>query len=274
MSELSRPTLGGLARGWTGFWFAPESCATQWAMRTGLGALTLLWALSFGPDLWAFYGEGGVLPEPHYASHRLAVFQWFHADGAFLVGYLGLLAAAVLVLWGRAVRPASVVLFVLVMSFQLANTLVLNAGDILIRILCAYLALYALATPAAALGPDLGSLRRGGTAFSLAAPWFRRLVQIQLSLVYFFSVIDKFQGQSWMNGTAVPRALQLVEFQRFALPACIQFREPRGDSFIVEPVQRDEGHHVLTSAGCHCCSCGYVPNNLHIAAGRTSARLG
>ena len=45
-----------------------------------------------------------------------------------------------------------------------------------------------------------------------------RLVQLQLTLVYPFSAIDKLRGETWHDGTAALWALQVVDLQRFHPP--------------------------------------------------------
>jgi hypothetical protein len=48
-----------------------------------------------------------------------------------------------------------------------------------------------------------------------------RLLQIQLSVVYFFAVWDKVQGTTWNNGTAVSYALRIEDLERFPVPAYV-----------------------------------------------------
>ena len=218
-AESARAAGAAPLRAWERFWFTPRASSTLFAFRVGLGFLVLCWALALGPDLMTFYSESGVLPDPRYASWRIGLFRWLESDAAIVGLYVALLASALAVAAGVAVRAAAPVMFLGVISFQLDNTLLLNAGDILIRILCAYLALYALLTPSRLTGPSLVAFaREGASAFSPAPVWLLRLAQIQLTLIYPFSVIDKFRGESWLDGTAVLRALQLVEFRRFWLP--------------------------------------------------------
>ena len=62
--------------------------------------------------------------------------------------------------------------------------------------------------------------RRRGTE-RLRAPWGLRLVQMQVSALYLFSVWAKVRGTDWNDGTAVGIALQLEDLQRFAVPAAL-----------------------------------------------------
>jgi hypothetical protein len=66
---------------------------------------------------------------------------------------------------------------------------------------------------------SLDARRRGATRFR--APWALRLVQLQISGLYLFSVWAKVRGHAWNDGTAVGIALQLEDLQRFALPSAV-----------------------------------------------------
>jgi hypothetical protein len=66
---------------------------------------------------------------------------------------------------------------------------------------------------------SLDARRRGGSR--PRAPWALRLVQVQISLLYLFSVWAKVRGTTWNDGTAVGIALQLEDLQRFAVPAAV-----------------------------------------------------
>lgn len=208
-----------LGEAWRRFWHTPAESSTLTLFRVALGFVVLCWSLSLGLDLEAFYSERGLLPSPEYPTYRVALFRWLDGDAAIGVVYLVLLGSSLAVTLGRGFRIAAILMWLSVCSFQFDNPYVLNGGDVLIRVLCAYLALYALLTPNSG-GAGLASVvaRERSTSFPVEPTWMLRLVQVQLTLIYLFSVIDKFRGDTWLNGTATAWALQLVEFQRFPVP--------------------------------------------------------
>jgi hypothetical protein len=217
--------VSSIGADWNAFWFTPRESSTLTAFRIALGGMVLFWGLSFGPDLMNLYSETGILPEPDYNPARTGLFRWFEGDWA-LVGLYGvMLSSAVCVALGVFVRVAGPLMFVGVMSFQLDNVMVLNAGDQLLRVACAYFAIYALFT-ARGFGPTLGALLRSPSGdaevaeeiFEPAPFWFIRLMQLQMTVIYPVSVISKLGGSEWLGGTATHRALQLLEYQRFPLP--------------------------------------------------------
>lgn len=205
---------------WNRFWFTPQSDSTLTALRFALGVTVFAWGWSLAPDLVAFYSERGLMPDPVYPLYRPGLFRWWESDAALFGTWAVTVASAAALALGVAPRVAAGLTYVGVASFQYDNPLVLNSGDLLIRTLCAWFALYALFTPTRGMGqPLLGLFRGRGVSFAPAPTWLLRVVQIQMTLIYPFSAIDKLRGTYWRDGTAVLRALELVEFQRFAMPA-------------------------------------------------------
>jgi hypothetical protein len=180
------------------------------ALRIAVGLLTIGWTLSLLPDAEAFLGSSGLQHGlPHYDSGAWAV----QLGRPYLVLSV-LLAAAVALTLGWRTRVAGVVVAVLLLVVQRRDPWVLNSGDLLLR----ELAFFVMLMPAG----ETWSLdaRRRGTERQ-RAPWALRLVQLQVSALYLFSVWAKVRGVDWNNGTAVGIALQLEDLQRFTLPAAL-----------------------------------------------------
>ena len=57
--------------------------------------------------------------------------------------------------------------------------------------------------------------------FPLRAPWALRLMQIQLSVVYFATLWGKLQGDLWRDGSAVSYALRVGDIHRFPTPGFV-----------------------------------------------------
>ena len=57
------------------------------------------------------------------------------------------------------------------------------------------------------------------------SPWAQRMIQIQLSILYFTAFCLKVQGEPWLSGTALSYVYQLDEIRRFPLPGW--FLNPR-----------------------------------------------
>ena len=212
--------LSRVASAWSRFWFTPRSSVTITAARVGLGITVVAWGLAVLPDLRTFYFDDRILPAARYTNGRIGVFQWLGSDAAIVVLFLVMMVAAVALVVGKGVRVAAPVLWLCMCSFQQEATSVLNAGDLLIRIWAAYFALFALFTPNRFLTvPLFGRRAADGTrSYPLAPGWIVRVMQIQLTVIYAATVVEKLPGDTWREGTAALYALGLTDFERFALP--------------------------------------------------------
>jgi hypothetical protein len=170
------------------------------------------------PDLSHLFSEHGAMPLPEPLEHQWSVFNIWSSDRALQVGWALLLVAAVALSIGWHSRLASIVVFVLIMSFVQRNPDVLNGGDVVIRVESL---LVALSPSGAALSLD--QRRRTGSFWSaqIRARWPTRLMQIQLSLVYLVTVQAKLAGVTWLDGTAVSYSLQNDEYRFLPVPQWI-----------------------------------------------------
>ena len=211
-------------KAWERFWFAPQPTSTLAIFRIAFGLVALAWTLALAPDLLTFYSRDGVVPrQPEFGSLR-ALWTWGLLSGApgdaVVVGlFVVLLVACACVVVGYRTRLASAGVFVGLVSFQRRDPFVLNAGDALIRLTALYLA---LAPAGVSLSLDrLRTARDRFWEFPARAPWALRMVQIQLSVLYVSTVLEKLGGETWRDGTAASYALRLEDFQHLALPTTI-----------------------------------------------------
>ncbi|MGI9120474.1 MAG: HTTM domain-containing protein [Acidimicrobiales bacterium] len=205
---------------WARFWFAPTPTSTLAVVRIAYGAVLLAWTLSLSFDLTAFFSTSGVVPDRPRPPWTWSLFDLFPSDGAVLVVFGLLVAAAVCLLVGYRTRLAALVAMVCLLSFQARNPYALNSGDILLRVIGFYLV---FAPAGAALSVDRWRLapRSPWWAFPERAPWALRLIQLQLSAMYGFAVWAKLRGTTWNEGTAVSYALRLQDLVRIPVPPSI-----------------------------------------------------
>ena len=198
--------MTALLDAWRAFWFRPQPAYTLGLVRIAFGILSVAWTLSFFVDLPDLFGNSGVLPDGPRQAYAWSVFQLWSTDRALLIGWCALLLSALAMTVGWHTRLASIVLCVLILSFQHRDPSAFNSGDVVIRIEALFLA---LAPSGAALSLD--QRRRTGAFWSaqIRAPWAIRLLQVQLSIVYLASVRWKISGTAWQDGTAVSYALRL-----------------------------------------------------------------
>jgi hypothetical protein len=190
--------------------FEPVDTAPMAALRIACGLLVLGWTLSLLPDLGTFLSDDGLVA--HATSGPDGFWALDFASPYLAVGLLLLSAGALALGWHA--RVAAVVVVVLLIVVQRRDVYVLNSGDLLLRLLAFYVALM----PSAEVW-SLDARRRGSS--SPRAPWGVRMLQMQVSIVYLFSVVAKLHGNSWQDGTAVGRAVQLADLQRIVVPQAI-----------------------------------------------------
>jgi len=171
----------------------------------------LLWAATMALDVNALLGENAVVG-PEFTSNFN---RYLPLDSALTINLAlaALAAASVAIIVGWRPSLWFVVAFVLLVSIQRRNTMILNSGDVILRNLTLLLA---LVPTGAAMSVDRVR-RHGRAAFwtsAQVAPWGLRLVQLQMLIVYFFAFWSK-SGELWKNGTAVSTAFRLQDLQRF-----------------------------------------------------------
>ncbi len=204
--------------GWNTFWFRPEPTSTIAVVRIVFGFVATLWTLSQLPTLLTFYGPAGVLPTVPPLGLGAWTLLSVSTSAPVVIGlWVVTLLGAIGVMIGFRTRLAAILVFVGVLSFERRDPYVLNAGDLLLRTLAFYLVF----SPAGeALSLDRWRrARERFWEFPLRAPWTLRLMQIQLSVIYFATLWGKLQGDRWRDGTAVSYALRIDDIHRFATPA-------------------------------------------------------
>jgi uncharacterized membrane protein YphA (DoxX/SURF4 family) len=199
----ARQSVSRAWESWQRFWFEPESTAPLVLVRVAFGVLVLAWGLSLAPDLIAFLGPEGVVPDSSsYEGPALwTLLDVFNSDAAVIALYVAMLAGGVCLIFGFQSRLAALIVFVVLTSFDRRNVWMSNSGDGLVRILSLILV----------LAPAGNSIRE-------RAPWALRLLQVQVSILYLAAVWAKVRGVAWNDGTAVSYAMRLEDIARFQLP--------------------------------------------------------
>ena len=201
---------------WDRFWFRPVSTSTLGLFRIAYGLVLTLWTLSLMPDATSFFSEEGVLAQTSTDGWRWSLLELYDSRLAVLVLMGVLLISAICVMIGYRTRLATVVTFLLLVSLRWRNIWVMNGGDSLLRHMGFFLA---LAPAGAALSVDRWrSAPERFWSHPTRAPWGLRLIQIQISAVYLFTVWLKAQGARWNAGTAVSESLRVDDLLRFELP--------------------------------------------------------
>jgi hypothetical protein len=191
------------------------------AVRIGL-ALALLLDLSLrARSLTAMVTDMGVLPRSlmdPWMRETIAPLHMLSGSLSYQVGlHLLAYASALLLLVGRFTRVVAVVSWILLVSLQARNPLVLNFGDAVLRV-CLFWALFLPLGSRWSLDAARASAPDPRPVCSVASAGFL----LQVCFLYFFTAVAK-SGPDWHeSGLALYYALQL---DWLALPPALWLRD-------------------------------------------------
>lgn len=202
---------------WERFLFEPQSTSAMTLIRIGWGATATVWALSLLPDVDPWMTDGKLRYPDNLAAGSWNVLDsigWRHAP---LVACLLLVVTGITTMLGYRTRLSTAVAALCMLSLQRTSPLVFNSGDLLLRQVGIAVA---LAPCGLRCSLDAVRARRRGELRPAPwrAPWAQRFLQLNLALGYLLSAWAKARGTTWHDGTAVPRALRIVDVQRFTPP--------------------------------------------------------
>ena len=206
-----------LRRAWEQFWFRPEPTSTLAVVRIVYGLLLFAWATTLSFDAATFFSSWGILPERPRPLGSWSVLDFNGSDAAVAVVMALLVWSALCLIVSFHTRLAAVVAFIAMVSLHRRNPYVFQAGDNLLRSFSFY---FMFAPAGASLSVD--RWRRAKERFwdfPARAVWALRLIQVQLSVLYLFSVWEKVRGTTWNDGTAVSFAMRIDELVRLELPS-------------------------------------------------------
>jgi hypothetical protein len=194
-------------RVWNRFWFETDGRAQMRLFRIGLALLLLGCYAIRSLDLELFYGEHGLMPaslltELMPMSYRFSIFRVFTGEAALWIGNGVLLAGLAALAAGFKPRLASVVVWLVHLSFVHRNLAIAYGVD---TIACFFLFYMLFADHR-----DDKDYRPGDLQAILGSMAYR-LCQIQVCIIYGYSGIKKLKGFAWWNGDAVWHSLAQVQ---------------------------------------------------------------
>lgn len=213
-----------LVRRWDGFFFTPQSPTPIGLYRIVYGLIIVADIVLQHGDWLTWYGADGFVRLDtviQRSSHpNMALFGLMPRDDVWVQAFFWVfLLFAVFLTVGFLSRFSSVAVFICLSSMLRRNGFIINSGDTLLRATGFFLV---FAPTGAALSVDrLLRIWRGkeGVKIQPCWPWAQRMIQIQMSLLYFSTFAWKTIGSDWRDGTALYYTSRLVEFQRFPVPA-------------------------------------------------------
>lgn len=206
--------------------FSPDSDHWLTLLRVGLGAQVVLYCLTLRhawSSLLSGSGAGlldrrlpefiiatqsGIVPQVHWLTLAMRPLGWSEQTTLHLM-WSTLLAAGLLLIGGLFCRASAVLAWFLHLAAAKSGGLFAYGVDNFMTIGLFYLMLAPL--------PDSHSLdarfwKRRPLDPALLG-FFRRILQLHLCVVYFFSGLTKSLGSGWWNGSALWRALTRPQYE-------------------------------------------------------------
>lgn len=219
-----------IRRAWYSFFFTPQSPLPIALFRILYGiclSVTLLllypdWLEWFGVHAWVSE-ETMKIVEP---GPRINLFTLLPQSDHWVTGFFWFsLAFAILLTFGLWTRISSIVVFLCVVSINQRALLITHGGDKFLRA-AGFFLMFAPAGAALSLDRVIRVRKKPeGLAIEPRAPWAQRMIQFELSLLYFTSFLWKLKGHAWLDGTALYYVIHTHDIARFPLPSWIQNAE-------------------------------------------------
>ena len=225
-----RLTLRSIREAWNRFFFAKQSPVPIALFRIIYGLLVIATLVLLRPDWLAWYGPHGWISlqtmqtvEP---GTRINLFRIIPQADAWINGFFWVfLTSAILLTAGLLTRVNSVIVFLCLTSIHQRNLFINHGGDTFLR-LAGFFLMFAPAGAALSLDRLLRIWRgktKGGVEqdahIQPQRPWAQRMIQIQLSLLYFAAFCHKAKSPAWLNGTALYYVYHLDALRRFPVAA-------------------------------------------------------
>ena len=204
--------------------FGWGSPVTLGVVRMVTGTLALINFLMVAIDFDAWFTERGFIPAWHAEKWAGAIPRLNLLSNvtdsrvtAFVYGLCCL--ACLFTAIGLWTRVSSIAMFVLITTLHHRAPDILHSGDTLMRQM-AFLVMLAPSGRACSVDRLIALWKGKAPAIPLdVSLWPQRLMQFQVTVVYFTSVWHKWGGSHWRDGTATWFVPQLHEFDRFPVPA-------------------------------------------------------
>lgn len=213
---------------WQRFWFTPESPVAIGVFRILFGMIALEWCLLVCPNLFNWFGTRGIC-SVQCSQQVLAglgplgvnILNWMPPSNTSIgiVFYCTAIATVFLTL-GLFTRVSAVCVYLGLASFQQQNCLIMNGGDILLKMSAFYL-IFSPAGSCLSLDRLFKSKQRPTSEQSLQSDqsgWARRLYCVLIALIYFQAFWSKLGETTWLDGSAIYYVLREQEFLRFPVP--------------------------------------------------------
>jgi len=204
---------------WDKFFFEPSPTVSIALFRICWSFLIAIYFLLDLQNINEFYGPHALISlqtvKEQFPFAHLNIFHSFKSSYEMVYALMTVYGISILcAFFGFYTRTSLVVMFICMTSIHQRNIWLLSSSELLLRTITIYLVCspcgHALSIDSL-LGRKFKSFKRPRDW----APWALRLIQIQISVVYLWTVWHKLKGNDWFDGSAVYYATRLESMKSF-----------------------------------------------------------
>jgi hypothetical protein len=169
-----------------------------------------------------FYGPQALLSlktvKEQFPSFHLNIFHLFDSSYTFIYGLVIVYGLALIFsILGFYTKQSLIIAFICMVSFHQRNIWLLSSSEVLMRIITLLL-IFSPCGHSLSMDALLGRFYLQRSQNGEWSVWCLRLIQIQICVVYLWTVWHKLKGETWFNGNAVYYATRLEHMTNFPLP--------------------------------------------------------
>lgn len=194
---------------WNNFFFNPEPASTMGLFRILFGLIVFIDSIRLLKTAKYCFGINGCYPFDYWiisnhALKRFSLLKWLpKSDRSLYFVLYSLILSSFFLTVGCFTTLSAIVVWVCLTSLAHRNIYVLHSGDTLMRLLS-----FLLIFSSSGYGLSVDNYLNDRYQYSsMISPWAHRLMMVQMSVVYLWSLKSKLLSKDWINGSAVYYAL-------------------------------------------------------------------
>jgi len=212
---------------WFNYFFKKRPVEGIAIFRILIGALAFLTFLQDSLVMNDFWGPDAIqstqTAAKNFSFPTLNIFQYIQITNTVLYTFVSIQIISLFFFTiGFKTRFFSILVFILMVSFNQRNINMLSSSDLLLRIMFMYL-MFSPCGNAYSVDSIIAKYK-GSPLKRDHASWVHRLVQIQIAVCYVSTVLMKIKGVTWLDGSAVYYATRLNDLTRFATPFILDWK--------------------------------------------------
>lgn len=214
--------MNTLGKTWNKFFFEEKPTEGIALFRIIWISLILMYFIADLGNIQDFYGPHALISlnttRDQFPFIHANLFHMFSLSYKFthsLIIVYGI--SLVMSLLGIFTRQALIVVLLCMTSLHQRNIWLLSSSELLMRTITLLL-IFSPCGHSLSIDSLIGRLSSGIRNKRNWPVWTLRIIQIQISVIYLWTVWHKLQGETWIDGTAVYYATRLEDLTNFTIP--------------------------------------------------------